>query len=373
MLPRRLLPLQYQAFIFPAAPSDKLTDKDTVVLADFANTTGDPVFDGTLRQGMAVELEQSPFLSIISEGRVQQTLRLMGRPADVRLTPEVAREVCERTSSAAVLDGSIASLGTQYVLGLRANNCRTGDVLAEEQAQAVKKEDVLNVLSHITSKFRARLGESLTTVEQHNTPLETATTSSLEALKAYSAAMQPPSSSGFADALPLLKRAVEIDPQFAMAYAVRGLFYSILGETTESVQNTRKAYELRHHASDRERFFITASTIDRSRGIWKGSNRLYGCGCKLILATATPTDCFRDLQRMAPASTKRQLKRPRSLWESIRISFTDISISRLRIFTPTVWRKPKEPFRVASNTNTKLLTLCCFNTMSLTSRATPPE
>ena len=165
----------------------KLTDKDTIVLADFSNTTGDSVFDGTLRQGLAVQLEQSPFLSLISEERIQQVLRLMGKPADARLTPEIAREICERTASAAVLDGSIASLGSQYVLGLRAEDCRTGDVLAEEQVQAARKEDVLNALGQIASKFRTRVGESLTTVKKHDTPLAEATTPSLEALKAYSA------------------------------------------------------------------------------------------------------------------------------------------------------------------------------------------
>ena len=234
-----------------------LTEKDTIMLADFDNKTGDPVFDGTLRQGMAVQLGQSPFLSMVSEGRIQQVLHLMGKPADTRLTPDVAREICERTSSAAVLDGAIASLGTQYVLGLRARNCRTGDVLAEEQAQAARKEDVLKVLGQIASRFRTRLGESLTTVEKHNTPLETATTPSLEALKAYSAAMQLSSSAGFAQALPLLKRAVEIDPEFAMAHAVMGLFYGDIGESVLSIESTSKAYELRMRASDRERFFIT--------------------------------------------------------------------------------------------------------------------
>ena len=207
-------------FYFQRAP--KLTDKDTIVLADFTNTTGDPVFDGTLRQGLSVQLEQSPFLSLISDERIHKILPLMAQPVDARLTPAVAREICERTSSAAVLDGSIASLGTKYVLGIRAKNCRTGDVLAEEQGQAARKEDVLNVLSQVASKFRARLGESLITVEKHNTSLETATTSSLEALKAYSTAMQVSFSSGFVDALPLLKRAVEIDPKFAMAYALWG-------------------------------------------------------------------------------------------------------------------------------------------------------
>ena len=181
-------------FYFHRTP--KLTDKDTIVLADFTNTTGDPVFDGTLRQGMAVQLEQSPFLSLVSEERIQQALRSDGPAADARLTPELAREICERTASAAVLDGSIASLGSQYVLGLRAKNCRTGDVLDEEQVQAARKEDVLNALSQIASKFRTRVGESLTTVEKHDTPLAEATTPSLEALKAYSAAWKVLSSTG---------------------------------------------------------------------------------------------------------------------------------------------------------------------------------
>ncbi|MGH9502817.1 MAG: protein kinase domain-containing protein [Terriglobales bacterium] len=237
--------------------SPKLTDKDTIVLADFTNTTGDPVFDGTLRQGMAVQLGQSPFLSLISEGRIQQTLRLMGRPADARLTPEIAREVCERTASTAVLDGSITSLGSRYILGLHARVCRTGDVLADEQVQAAGKEDVLNALGKIASEFRTRVGESLITVEKHNIPLETATTSSLEALKVYSTAMQISFSAGFSEALPHLRRAVEIDPQFAMAYASMGLMYSNIGESVLAADSTRKAYQLRDRASDRERFFIT--------------------------------------------------------------------------------------------------------------------
>src|SRR5271156_4060458 len=181
----------------------KLTDKDTIVLADFNNTTGDSVFDGTLRRGLAAQLEQSPFLSLISDERIQQVLRLMGKPADARLTPEIAREICERTASAAVLEGSIASLGSQYVLGLRAENCRTGDVLDDEQVQAAKKEDVLNVLGEIATKFRSRVGESLAMVQKHNTPLEEATTSSLDALKAYSTALKIVSSRGSPAAEPL--------------------------------------------------------------------------------------------------------------------------------------------------------------------------
>jgi DNA-binding winged helix-turn-helix (wHTH) protein/tetratricopeptide (TPR) repeat protein len=237
----------------------KLTDKDTLVLADFSNTTGDSVFDGTLRQGLAVQLEQSPFLSLISEERIQQVLRLMGKPADARLTPEIAREICERTASAAVLDGSIASLGTEYVLGLRAKDCRTGDVLAEEQVQAPRKEDVLNALGQIASKFRARVGESLTTVKKYDTPLAEATTPSLEALKAYSAGWKASFSTGSAAAIPFLKRAVDIDPKFASAYAVLGRMYGDIGESALSAMYTSKAYELRDRASDQEKFFITLS------------------------------------------------------------------------------------------------------------------
>jgi len=236
----------------------KLTNKDTIVLADFTNSTGDPVFDGTLRQGMVVQLEQSPFLSLISDERVRQTLRLMGKSSDTRLTPDIAVEVCERIGSAAVLDGSIAGLGTQYVLGLRARNCHTGSVLDEEQVQASRKEDVLSALGQAATKFRTRVGESLTSVQEHDTPLAQATTPSLEALKAYSAEQKIAFSEGFVPAIPLLKRAIEIDPNFSMAYATLGLDYSSVGESVLAIENTTKAYQLRNHASDRERFFITA-------------------------------------------------------------------------------------------------------------------
>jgi DNA-binding winged helix-turn-helix (wHTH) protein len=236
-----------------------LAGTDSVLLSDFTNTTGDPVFDGALRQGLEVQLEQSPFLSLVSQDRIQRTLRMMGQPPDVRLTPEIAREICERTSSTAVLDGSIARLGSQYVLGLRARNCRTGDILDEEQVQTTRKEGVLDALSQIAVKFRSRVGESLTTVEKHDTPLTEATTSSLEALKAYSAARRIQSSSGDIAALPLFKRATELDPQFAMAYVFQGFGYGDLGEGTLSAESTSKAYQLRDRVSDVERFFLTAS------------------------------------------------------------------------------------------------------------------
>ena len=243
-----------------------LRETDTVVLADFANSTGDPVFDETLRQGTAIQLQQSPFLNLISEERIQQLLGLMGKPVQTGLTPEIAHEICERTASAAVLDGSIARLGTQYVLGLRAKDCRSGKVLAEEQIQAARKENVLNALSQIAGRFRTHLGESLATVEKHNTPLAEATTPSLEALKAYSAGLKVLAANGEAPAVPFFQRAIEIDPQFATAYVTLGLMYGAMGESALSAENTGKAYELRDHASDTEKFFITASYHSRVTG-----------------------------------------------------------------------------------------------------------
>ena len=237
----------------------KLTDKDTVILAEFANNTGDPVFDGTLRQGLAIELEQSPFISLVSEDRIQRTLRLMERPVNARLTFELAREICERTGSTAVLDGSITHLGNKYVLGLRARNCRTGDVLDDEQAQAGRKEDVLTALSQMANKLRGRLGESLAKIHEHSVPLAEATTSSLEASKAFSMGLSVLNSTGHRAAVPLLKRATEIDPGFAAAYAWLGRAYGGIGEADLSAEATRKAWQLRDRASDQERFYIDFS------------------------------------------------------------------------------------------------------------------
>jgi len=242
---------------FSARRTAALTDKDTIVLANFRNTTGDEVFDETLRQGLSVQLEQSPFLSLVSDERIRRTLGLMGRSPDAPLTGDVAREVCVRTGSAAVLEGSVAALGTEYVLGLRASHCHTGNVLAEEQVQAARKEDVLRALSQIAKTFRTRVGESLATVEKHSMPLEEATTASLDALKAYSAASKLNLTGNYTASLPLFKRATELDPQFAMAFIYMGRNYSGLGEATLSGESTRRAYELRHRASDRERFFIS--------------------------------------------------------------------------------------------------------------------
>jgi DNA-binding winged helix-turn-helix (wHTH) protein/tetratricopeptide (TPR) repeat protein len=245
-----------------------LTEKDTIVLADFDNSTGDPVFDATLRRGMAVQLEQSPFLSLIPDDRIQQVLKEMGQPADARLTPAIAREICERTSSAAVLDGSIASLGSQYVLGLRAKDCQSGKVLAEEQVQAARKEDVLQALDQIAGKFRTQVGESLASVEKYDTPLAEATTSSLEALKAYSLGLNKVSAGKNTESLPFFSRAVELDPNIAAAYSVMSNVHFTQREPELAAENIRKAYELRDKVSERERLSIEANYY------WRGTGEL---------------------------------------------------------------------------------------------------
>lgn len=252
-----------------------LTDKDVLVLADFTNSTGDAMFDETLRQGLAVQLEQSPFLHLVADERIRQVLRMMGQPADARLTPEIAREICIRTSGAAVLNGSITPLGSHYVLGLRAEDCRDGRLLDVEQAQATRKEDVLNVLSRIASRFRTRVGESLATVEKYDTPLIEATTPSLEALKAYSLGRKKIATGGDTAARPFLRRAVELDPSFAMAYASLSTTYAASGEPELSAENIRKAYELRAKVSERERLYIEAHYYENGTGEWEKAIPVY--------------------------------------------------------------------------------------------------
>ena len=242
---------------FLMRPAGILGDKDTVLLAGFSNSTGDSIFDETLRQGMAVQLQQSPRLSLISDERIQRTLQMMGRPADTSLTGDTARELCQRTGAAAVLEGAIAPLGSQYVLSLRARRCSNGDMLDQEQAQAPRKEDVLNTLSAIAARFRRRVGESLAQVKEHEKPLPEATTSSLEALKAYATGVRLVSTSP-AGAAALFQRAIELDPNFAMAYAWLARQYGDMNEFALSRAMAAKAYELRNRASDPEQFWIAA-------------------------------------------------------------------------------------------------------------------
>jgi serine/threonine protein kinase/tetratricopeptide (TPR) repeat protein len=243
-------------WLFSSRKAHALTDKDTIVLSDFDNKTGDPVFDDTLKQGLSVQLEQSPFLALVSERRVNETLKLMGRSPDDRLTANVTREVCQRTGSKAMLTGSIAGLGSQYVIGLKAVNCWTGDVLAEAQEQAVGKEAVLKALDAAAVSLRSKLGESLSSVEKYAAPVEEATTPSLEALKVYSLGLKTWFAHGGIAALPLFKRAVELDPNFAMAYAWISALYRDIKEVGRAAENARRAYELREKVSERERFYI---------------------------------------------------------------------------------------------------------------------
>src|SRR5579871_232615 len=241
----------------PTANSAALTEKDTVVLADFDNKTGDPVFDDALKQALAVQLGQSPFLNILSERKVEETLRLMGRPTTEKISRDVARELCIRTGSKGIVLGSISNLGGQYVIGLTAVACSTGDTLAEEQEQAATKQDVLKALGAASTALRVKLGESLATVQKFDVPVE-ATTPSLEALKAYSMGVITGRTKGDAEAIPFMKRAVELDPNFAIAYAGLAVDYSNLGQASLAAENARRAYDLRDRVSDRERYRISA-------------------------------------------------------------------------------------------------------------------
>jgi eukaryotic-like serine/threonine-protein kinase len=244
--------------LYPRRQVRALTDKDTIVLADLDNKTGDAVFDDTLKQALAIQLEQSPFLALVSDRKVNETLNLMGRsPAD-RLTADVTREVCQRTGGKAMVTGSIAMLGSQYVIGLKAVTCEAGDVLAEAQQQAAGKEAVLKALDAAAVGLRSKLGESLSSVQKYATPVEEATTPSLEALKAYSLGVEALSWKGDADALPFLKRAVKLDSNFAAGYAVLSHVYFDLCEFRLSSENARKAYDLRDKLSERERLMIEA-------------------------------------------------------------------------------------------------------------------
>jgi serine/threonine protein kinase/tetratricopeptide (TPR) repeat protein len=236
-----------------------LTDKDTIVLADFANSTGDPVFDDTLKTALTVSLRQSPFLSLLSDSDVEKILQQMTRPLGTKLTPEVARELCQRAGSKAYLSGSIASLGSEYVLGLKAANCQSGETLAEEQVTAASKEKVLDALGDAASKLRGELGESLATVQKFDVPLAQATTSSLEALKAFSLGWKAFADKGTAAALPYHQRAIEFDPNFATGYRAVGDDYVALGENGRASEYYTKAFQLRERGSELEKLTITAT------------------------------------------------------------------------------------------------------------------
>jgi DNA-binding winged helix-turn-helix (wHTH) protein len=237
----------------------KLTERDTVVLADFDNRTGDQVFDGTLKTALSISLRQSPFLNLLSDSEVSKTLELMTRLPGTKITPEVARELCVRAGSKAYIAGLIGSLGRDYVLRLKAVNCQSGDTLTESQVTAASKEKVLDALGEAASNLRGELGESLATVQKFDVPLAQATTPSLEALKAYSLGIKAGGEKGSAAALPYFQRAIEIDPNFAMGYLLVGDYYNNLSEVGRASEYVTKAYQLRDHASEREKLSITAA------------------------------------------------------------------------------------------------------------------
>jgi eukaryotic-like serine/threonine-protein kinase len=269
--------------VLASSRSAKLTDRDTVVLADFTNTTGDPVFDDALRQGLSSQLEQSPFLNLLSDDRIAQTVALMAHPNESHFSPERAREVCQRTASAAVLDGVIAQVGREYLLTLKAINCSNGESLGSAESQAPDKDHVLEALSKVALNIRSQLGESLASVQKYDAPAEDVTTPSLEALKAYSLGYQAMViKSDYARAIPLFQRAITFDPKFAMAYARMGTSYADLNETVRSAECVRRAYELREHVSEREEFYIAShyemfvtGNLEAARKVYELSAQTY--------------------------------------------------------------------------------------------------
>jgi len=261
-----VLALSTVGYFYYSHRRPKLTDKDTIVLADFANSTGDAIFDDTLKTALNVSLRQSPFLNVLSDSKVAETLQLMTRPASTKLTPEVTRELCQRAGSKAYIAGAIGSLGSEFVLALKAVNCQNGDTLAQEQVTAASKEKVLDTLGRAASKLRGELGESLASVRVFDVPLEQATTSSLEALKAYSLGQRAARETGIAASLPYFQRAIELDPNFATGYWEVGDRYSSLSQLERASEYYSKAFELREHASEREKLAIAASYYETVTG-----------------------------------------------------------------------------------------------------------
>ena len=273
----------------------RLSEEDTLVLADFTNTTGDPVFDDTLKQAISVQLAQSPFLNILSYARTRATLRLMAMPLDTRLTPDVASDLCQRAGGKAYISGSISNLGSQYVIGLDATNCKTGDPLAQEQVTAENKEHILTALDRAAIKLREKLGESLSTVEKFDAPLDQATTPSLEALKALSVGVKTLQENGSAAAIPFFNRAIELDSNFAAAYEALGISYSNLREPGLATENLQKSFDLRDRVSEREnsasRVPITCSPPVNS----KRPSRFTCCGPRPIRTTANPSGIWASI------------------------------------------------------------------------------
>ena len=246
-------------FYYRSQQAMRLSEKDTIAIADFANTTGDPVFDSTLKEALAVDLEQSPFLNVLSDRKLDETLKLMGKSSSQRITRDIGREICMRTNGKALLTGSIASLGSHYAIGIKALNCRNGNLIAATEAESEGREKVLQTLGEEVSSLRAKLGESLVSIKKFDKPLEEATTSSLEALQAYTEGDRLAREQSDTKAIPFLKRAVELDPNFARAYASLGIRYNNLGQASLAMQNVKRAYELRNRVSEREQYYIACT------------------------------------------------------------------------------------------------------------------
>jgi eukaryotic-like serine/threonine-protein kinase len=259
------------AIYFRSSRAQAITEKDAILLADFVNTTGDGVFDGTLKKALAVDLQQSPFLNVVSDEKARQTLTLMGKPADEHITAAIGREIAQRTNVKALLVGSIANMGTQYVVTLDAVNAASSDTLAEVQTRADNKEQVLKALDQATTQLREKLGESLASIKRFDKPLEEATTSSLEALKAFSLGDEKHTTGNDIGAIPFYKQAIDLDPNFALAYARLGTVYNNYGQVDLSEQNRKKAFELKDRASERERLYITSHYYADSGQLEKGN------------------------------------------------------------------------------------------------------
>jgi eukaryotic-like serine/threonine-protein kinase len=308
------------AWIYSNRRVHALGQMDTLVLADFNNKTGDAIFDETLRQGLAAQLQQSPFLSLVSEQRIQETLRLMGRPSDGKIPVNIAGDLCQRVGSKAYLSGSIAAMGSQYVIGVNAVNCQTGEYLARLQSTANGKENVLKALGEVSTELRENLGESLKTVKKLDTPIEQATTPSLEALQAYGMGRKALMINGdYTAAVPLFKRSIQLDPKFAMAYASLGTAYNNLGEKTLSAENTAKSFALREKVSEWEKFYIEShyyhfgnGDLEKARETYELWSKIYpreevavlnlGVLYQALGQYEKAVQQFRDALRLAPSS-----------------------------------------------------------------------
>lgn len=324
------------AFLMQREKAQALTERDTVLLADFVNTTGDPVFDGTLKQALAVQLEQSPFLNLLSEERVRKTLGYMGRSADERVTSTLAREICAREGVKAVLNGSIESLGSHYAVALNAVNCRTGDSLAREQVEAARKEEVLGALGRAATSLRAKLGESLQSVQKFDAPVEEATTSSLEALRAFSQGVEARDHGNEMASIPHFERAVALDPNFAMAYARLGTVYNNLGETDRSIGYQTKAFERRDRVSERERFYIeqhyyetVPGDLDQQIRTLEAWRQTYPRDMSPHVNLAVLENlCLAKFERAIELTTEGMRLEPDQVWPALHLAYAHLGLNR---------------------------------------------